>query len=472
MVSVLLVVFDGLRPDLIRSDVTPNLVRFSAMGTRMPKARSVFPSETRVCTASVATGCHPRSHGLVANRMFHPLDATRRVETAHAAQLRDLEQATGKPVIERPGLSDLLAAAGQVLAVFSSGSTGQTFALAPRADALGQIVVSGHGPEACSAAGRAILARVEPPPAAPQARAVWIADIWRQTMLPAPPAASVLWLCEPDTSAHYQGLDSPGNREALRAADAAFGRILDDWQDGPQADWLQIIVASDHGHVTIDGQCDLRSLLDVPALAGCQIVGGSSGAIHVPGAGSDQIAEVAGFLMQQDWIANVLTVETAELPHGALPHSAALIDHRRTGHVLYTLRNSRAAALSGLPGRSLIDDKAGLADGGGTHGGLNAREMATVLMLAGSRIKPGGVSNWPAGLIDIAPTVLALLGVPGAVSMDGRVLGEVLEGGVEPTDSRSPETWEASSGRPGGFAQRVGRMRVGRHVWIDEGLRL
>ena len=56
----LLVVFDGLRPDFVRPDTTPNLLRLAAMGTRFAKARSVFPSETRVCSATVATGCMPR----------------------------------------------------------------------------------------------------------------------------------------------------------------------------------------------------------------------------------------------------------------------------------------------------------------------------------------------------------------------------------------------------------------------------
>ena len=64
----LLVVFDGLRPDLVRPDTTPNLLRLAAMGTRFARARSVFPSETRVCSATVTTGCLPRRHGLVAKR--------------------------------------------------------------------------------------------------------------------------------------------------------------------------------------------------------------------------------------------------------------------------------------------------------------------------------------------------------------------------------------------------------------------
>jgi arylsulfatase A-like enzyme len=469
MISVLLVVFDGLRPDQIRPEVTPNLVRFAAMGARVPQARSVFPSETRVCTASVATGCHPRRHGLVANRMLHPLDQHRLIETGQADQLRALEQDTGAAAIMMPGLSDLLAAAGRDFAVFSSGSTGQTFILAPRAEALGQLVVSAHGASACSTAGQKLLARLDPPPADPAARAVWIADAWRTTQLPAPPAASVLWLCEPDTSAHYMGLDSPGQRRVLRDADAAFGRILDDWQAGQQRETLQIIVASDHGHVTGDAVFDLRAALaDHAEFAGCTFTGGPSGGIGVPGAERERVMAIAAWLMHRDWIAHVFTADAVDLLPGALPHSAVMQDHRRTAPVLYTLRNSRADAGNGLPGTSLLDSAGGLVVGAGTHGGLNAHEMATVLMLAGSAVRPGVSSNWPAGLIDIAPTILALLGVPGAVSMDGRVLTETLADGADPADSRGPESWEAAGDH---YAQRVARMRVGRHVWIDHGVR-
>ena len=111
----LLVVFDGLRPDLVRPDTTPNLLRLAAMGTRFARARSVFPSETRVCSATVATGCMPRRHGLVANRLAHPLDAARpgpagrTVDTAQMPALLELEQELGAPLLDRPTLGALLA---------------------------------------------------------------------------------------------------------------------------------------------------------------------------------------------------------------------------------------------------------------------------------------------------------------------------------------------------------------------------
>lgn len=470
MHSVLLVVFDGLRPDMIHPEITPNLVRFQALGTRLPRARSVFPSETRVCTASVATGCHPRGHGVVANRMFHPADPTRFIDTGDAADLRAMQNETGKPVVLRPGLSDILAKAGRDYAVFSSGSTGQTFILAPNADALGQIVVSAHGTAHSSAAGQAILARLPSPPAAPADRAVWIADAWRTTMLPNPPAASVLWLCEPDTSAHYMGLDSDAQRNVLHAADAAFGRLLDDWQAGPQKAHLQIIAASDHGHITVDGLFETRATLAAaPELAGCSFSGGGTTGVIVPGADRERIAAVAEYLMRQDWVAHVIVADIADPPAGTLPRSAVMIDHPRTGHVLFTLRNSAAPGPTGLPGSTLVGAGAKLAIGAGMHGELNRGELSTVLMLAGSAVRPGVVSNWPAGLVDIAPTILALLDIPGGVLMDGRVLGEALEGHSAPVESHGPETWEAAGAD---YAQRVARMRVGRHVWLEHGARL
>jgi arylsulfatase A-like enzyme len=61
------------------------------------------------------------------------------------------------------------------------------------------------------------------------------------------------------------------------------------------------------------------------------------------------------------------------------------------------------------------------------HGDLHRRELATVLALAGGPIARGVVSWHPADLTDLAPTVLALLGV-GADGMDGTPLAAARTG--------------------------------------------
>ena len=454
----LLVVFDGLRPDMVRADTTPNLLRLSRQGVRFAHARSVFPSETRVCSASVTTGCLPRRHGLVANAMGHPLDPARIVDTGSAAVLRAFEQEIGAGVLDVPALGERVAG----FTVLSSGTTGQSFVLNPNADALGQVTLSGHGAEACSAAGRALLATLEPPPADSVGRAVWAAEVFRTRLLPSPPAATVLWLCEPDFTGHYGGLGSDAQLAALRAVDAAFGRILDDWQAGPHRDTLQMMVASDHGQSTVTA----RHRVALERFPDCTLIRGSSCGIVVPGAEATRIAAIAEWLTRQDWTGSVFAADIAELPPGVLARSALLADHPRAAQVLFTLRGSQAVSGRGLGGITLYDGD--LATGAGTHGGILPAEMRTVLMLAGSLVRAGAVSELPAGLVDIAPTVLHLLGLPGGAGMDGRVLGEALLDGAAPDSTPAPETWEAAAV---GYSQRLGRTRLGRSVYIDGGER-
>jgi hypothetical protein len=131
------------------------------------------------------------------------------------------------------------------------------------------------------------------------------------------------------------------------------------------------------------------------------------------------------------------------------------------------LRTNAGLSPAGLPGTTLYDGA--LEVGAGIHGGLSTAELHTVLMLGGGLIRSAGVSEWPAGLTDIAPTVLALLGVDGAAAMDGRVLTEAFENGADPTDSPAPESWEARG--PDGYSQRLARMRLGRHIYLDQGVR-
>ena len=62
-----LVMCDGLRADMLTPELTPNLARLAEAFCRFTNVRSMFPSVTRVCSASIATGCFPLSHGLCGN---------------------------------------------------------------------------------------------------------------------------------------------------------------------------------------------------------------------------------------------------------------------------------------------------------------------------------------------------------------------------------------------------------------------
>jgi Type I phosphodiesterase / nucleotide pyrophosphatase len=63
--------------------------------------------------------------------------------------------------------------------------------------------------------------------------------------------------------------------------------------------------------------------------------------------------------------------------------------------------------------------------GRGGHGGVEPEVMAVPLVMAGAGVKPGASSE-DARLIDVAPTVAALLGMPAPGHGLGRTLGELL----------------------------------------------
>ena len=53
-------VWDGMRPDLISPELTPNLWRLTQSGVRCLDSHAVFPTVTRINSASLSTGCSPR----------------------------------------------------------------------------------------------------------------------------------------------------------------------------------------------------------------------------------------------------------------------------------------------------------------------------------------------------------------------------------------------------------------------------
>jgi hypothetical protein len=116
----------------------PALSALMARGTRFAEARSVFPSETRVATPSLVTGCRPASHGMVGNTVF---DATlapdRLLRTKEPADFLTLSAGKESP-LQRLTIGERLAAAGRSFAVVSAGTPGQTLVAHPAATRLGQ----------------------------------------------------------------------------------------------------------------------------------------------------------------------------------------------------------------------------------------------------------------------------------------------------------------------------------------------
>ena len=67
-------------------------------------------------------------------------------------------------------------------------------------------------------------------------------------------------------------------------------------------------------------------------------------------------------------------------------------------------------------------------NGGGIHGGLHPLELNNWLAMAGTKFGPAQTIATPAGITDVLPTVLQVLGAAISPQIQGRVLTEALGG--------------------------------------------
>jgi hypothetical protein len=441
---VIIVGFDGLRPDLVGPATTPHIASVLARGMRFANSRSVFPSETRVATPSFSTGCRPASHGLVANSLF---DATlgHILNTKHPEAIAALTEAHGA-LLARPSLGARLAAHGRELAAVWTGTIGAAAALFPDAEALGGI--RWNPDVATPEAARLAQGFPPPPPAAVPntARVRHAGRFFVERVLPRGAAVSVFWSSEPDVSFHYAGIGHPTSMQALREADAVLGEVLEWVAAQPDADGIVVAVMSDHGHVTGESRVPLAETFAAGGfpvardLAQGGIALGGGGAPGLWLSDRTRVPLLAEWLMAQPWVQLVLARDPAHLP-GVLPLAPLGALHDRSPDLAFTFAGGPEADRFGLPGRALIE-AADVPEGGGMHGGLHHRELATLLGFAGADI-PADTSDTPCDLTDIVPSVMALLGLP-VEGCDGVGLVE-LSGTAPPPFARA--TLAAHGGR-------------------------
>ena len=480
---VVVCVFDGLRPDFVTPELTPNLARFAGTGTWFREARSVFPSMTRVATTSIATGAPAAVHGVVGNAFLFP-----QVTTAHALDMSRAddvglaERATGGRLVEVETFGDALARAGRRLAVVHTGSAGSAHLINPRARTHGHWTFSIFGrdhtqtPEAVDE----VIARFGPlpPRTLPRFEETDYAErVFREHVLAdLDPDVALIWFNEPDTSFHYRFLGSPETLAVLKAVDAAFGRILA-WIDArPDRDRYTVIAASDHGQISTAQDLPLADLLGAQGhvtrrasertLAGASvaITGGCMGEIRILEGGEPRRDAVARWLLEQDFT-GMLFSRGRNAVDGEAPGSLSLalvgLDHPRAPDLVYVMRSDDRPDAYGRPGLCLMTE-GDVPVGGGMHGGLNRHELNTVLIARGAGFR-AGEDDRPCGIIDIAPTVLAALGLAPVTTMTGEALI-----GAAPA-STGPAVFEAGLG---GFRQRLTRHERSRSAILLNGGRV
>ena len=318
--KVLVVVFDGLRPDRVTAERMPHLRRFLDDGALFPNTASAFPSETRVQVSTVMSGHPPTSrvsgHGIMGNAFYDPrLGFDKPMDTSDDARMADAGRIYGR-LFGTDHLTEILHRNDKRFAAVTTGKVGNARLLAGQAASLGQPVLSIHGDLYSTPAARFqdVMKRFGPCPemAFPNIGACdWATTVLLEHTLPNErPEVAVLWLNEPDLSYHYRGISSPEADETSRAVDANFGRILDWWQTEGRSDGWRIIAMSDHGHITVEGQIDVAASLNELGLNVGPAIGpdvdialkpGYSGHFAVRDANPGLVRRLVETLSEQPW---------------------------------------------------------------------------------------------------------------------------------------------------------------------------
>ena len=433
----LLIVLDGLRPDYVTPDLMPNLYALGQGGVVMTRHHAVYPTVTRVNASSISTGAYPSMHGLMGNSVFFPqVDRDRFLSTGDRANLLKVSEAVGGELLTAPTLGETLRAAGERVLVVSSGSSGSAFLLNHTAAGGGIIHYDFGVPGAIRQQALQLLGEVPAAATPNDARNRWVVDAFFQVGLPeVDPAVTLMWLSDPDTTAHRHGVGHPTTVEALGRVDAEIKRIQDGLAAVGLLDVTNIWITSDHGFSDHTSGFDVAPLLE--PFAGTlddgspRIVAGG-GAIYVRDGDRTAIAEIVAALQRSEGAGAMFTRRddssvTAGWVPGTLSFDLAHWDHERSADILVSTDWTDALNEYGYQGTTAQRGVAG-------HGSSSPFDIHATLVAAGPDLREGAVIDVPSGNADVAPTFLYLLGIEAPSSMQGRVLLEALKAGPDPTN--------------------------------------
>jgi arylsulfatase A-like enzyme len=335
-----------------------------------------------------------------------------------------------------------------------------------------------------------VAARVErdfgpvPPDSFPAtARSDWMSAALLDYLLPemvrpvvdaGKPAYAHWWLTDPDHTAHRHGLGAPETVQSLRENDRRLGQLMARLGELGLAEATDVILTADHGFSTA-GQpqgfdqalvaSGLREAIDSDDVV---TTGQGGGAITLHDRAHGRAGEIVRWLQEQPWVGVVFARDggPADGAPGTLPLSLAWNGHvgARAPDIKFSTGWSDAAGPFGVTGSVLAGGGRGA-----SHGSASPYDMRNSLFAWGASFKRSLRTDVPVGIVDVAPTVRHLLGLP-AVNADGRVLEEILAGGSGPEAVPwSREAIEASASWDGkGFRQQATLSRVGHTSYLDK----
>jgi type I phosphodiesterase/nucleotide pyrophosphatase len=350
-----LMVWDGLRPDFVTAERTPNLFAMENAGVRFARHHSVFPTITMVNAATLATGAPPGSTTILGDEVYlrARLNAHKVAVAPNdswANQPINLENSITLAALNGPkffngtllgseSIGQQVRRAGDYLAIV--GKKGPTFFFDDSVTgdpAMGAPIATSNFIFVSDdlVAPPSLKSEVAPAPPKPPnesatygARDTYFAKIVTGRALPEAKAAAlgghpalvVLWQHNPDVTQHHSGLGTQANLDALKICDANLASVRNAITKLGIADRTDVMVVSDHGFATIRALVPLGQLLvargikksatsdDVTVVAngGIDLIHLSRAAFTTVEAQRAILQKIADFVESQPWSGPLFT---------------------------------------------------------------------------------------------------------------------------------------------------------------------
>jgi len=479
---VVVVVWDGMRPDFVSQVNTPALWKLAKDGVVFRNHHAVYPSATNVNGTAIATGADPGHSGLIANHDYRPaIDSRKSLDVEIPKVVEKGDELSGGKYILIPTIAEIVQRAGGRTAIATAKTVGLLLdrqvdpghakncvtlfagqsrprdALNPIVDALGPFPPFGQDAEGDKWTTKAFTEL-----------------LWKDGV----PAFSLLWLGEPDLTQHQSAPGAQPALAAIKSSDENLAAVLSALDRQGVREATDVFVVSDHGFSTIERSVDLRKILndagftaktefsDEPKAGDIMLVGnGGTVLFYVINHDARVTRRLVEFLQQSDFAGVIFTKEATE---GTFALDQGTIDSPHSPDVVMAFHWNEKKNQFGVPGMIDADWQRGA--GKGTHATLSRFDMHNTLIAAGPDFRRGYVDNLPSGNVDLAPTILRILEITAPQRLDGRILSEAMVKTdlsiLKPEVKKIEATKDFSVGT---WRQSLQISRVGSTEYLDQG---
>ena len=319
---MVVVVWDGMRPDFVSEQNTPALWKLSREGVTFRNHHAVYPSATIVNGTALVTGVYPSKNAIIANHVYRPdIDLNHAIDVEIPAVVKKGDELSGGKYISVPTIAELIQRAGGRTVIATAKTVGL---LLDRHPDMANRLNSVNRVASPLAEGERMKVRGSTTPATENAKTLTLPSPLRrerrtnsesetkidsqgaknsvtlfagkslpaeilpwitETLGPFPPShlqqnlwttkaltdffwkdglpvLSILWLSEPDLTQHESAPGTSAALAAIKSADENLAAVLAALDQRDARGTTDMFVVSDHGFSTIERSIDLRKILN------------------------------------------------------------------------------------------------------------------------------------------------------------------------------------------------------------------